>query len=72
MINEVITSQAIAENYYQDFLESLEVDFAVAGGGPAGMTVAYYLAKAGKKTVVFERELRVGEGMPWRRNDDES
>jgi len=42
----------------------MEVDVAVGGAGPAGMTAAYYLAREGIKTVVFERQLRVGGGMP--------
>jgi thiamine thiazole synthase len=37
---------------------------AVAGAGPAGLATAYYLAKEGVKVVVFERQLRVGGGMP--------
>jgi thiamine thiazole synthase len=41
----------------------MEVDVAVAGAGPSGMTCAYYLAKEGIKVVVFERQLRVGGGM---------
>ncbi|GAI59687.1 unnamed protein product, partial [marine sediment metagenome] len=39
-------------------------DVAVGGAGPAGMTAAYYLAKEGIKTVIFERSLRPGGGMP--------
>jgi flavin-dependent dehydrogenase len=40
----------------------MEVD--VAGVGPAGLVTAYYLAKEGIKVVVFERQLRVGGGIP--------
>ncbi|GAJ01247.1 unnamed protein product, partial [marine sediment metagenome] len=46
------------------FLEAMDVDVAVGGAGPAGMTAAYYLAKEGIKTVIFERSLRPGGGMP--------
>lgn len=31
-----------------------------AGAGPAGLTAAYYLAKKGVKTAIFERKLSVG------------
>ena len=46
-----------------------EVDFDVAilGGGPAGSAAGSYLARAGLKCVIFERELfpreHVGESM---------
>ncbi len=64
MLDEVIISKAITESFMQDFMEAMEVDVAIGGAGPAGMTAAYYLAKAGAKTVVFEKQLRVGGGMP--------
>jgi thiamine thiazole synthase len=63
-IDEITISKAITESFMKDFLEAMEVDVAIAGAGPAGMTAAYYLAKEGAKTVVFERQLRVGGGMP--------
>jgi thiazole biosynthesis enzyme len=63
-MDEVIISRAIVESYMKDFMGAMEVDVAVAGAGPAGMACAYYLAKEGIKVVVFERQLRVGGGMP--------
>ena len=62
-MDEVIISRAIVESYMKDFMKSMEADVAVAGAGPAGLVTAYYLAKEGIKTVVFERQLRVGGGM---------
>jgi len=53
-MDEVFISRAITESYMKDFLEAMEVDVAIAGGGPAGMTAAYYLAKEGVKTAIFE------------------
>jgi phytoene dehydrogenase-like protein len=35
-------------------------DAAVVGGGVAGLTAAIYLAKAGKKTIVIEKQDRLG------------
>ena len=63
-IDEITISRAIIESFTKEFLGSLEVDVAIAGAGPSGMTAAYYLAKEGVKTVIFEKNLRVGGGMP--------
>ena len=64
MLDEVTISKAITESFVKDFTEAMEVDVAIGGAGPAGMTAAYYLAREGTKTVVFEKQLRVGGGMP--------
>jgi len=64
MLDEVTISKAITESYMKDFMEAMEVDVAIGGAGPAGMTAAYYLAREGIKTVLFERQLWVGGGMP--------
>lgn len=63
-IDETIVSKAITESFMEDFLAAMELDVAIAGAGPAGMTAAYFLAKAGAKTAIFERQLRAGGGMP--------
>ena len=63
-MDEVTISRAITESYTKDLLDAMELDVAIAGAGPAGMTAAYYLAKQGTKVAVFERQLRVGGGMP--------
>ena len=64
MLDEIIVSKAITESFMKDFIEAMEVDVAIGGAGPAGMTAAYYLAMDGVKTVLFEKQLRVGGGMP--------
>jgi thiazole biosynthesis enzyme len=63
-IDEVTISRAIIESFTKEFLGALDVDVAIAGAGPSGMTAAYYLAQEGVKTVIFEKNLRVGGGMP--------
>jgi len=64
MLDDITISKAIAENFMKDFLKAMEVDVAIGGAGPAGMTAAYYLAKEGIRTVIFEKSLRPGGGMP--------
>lgn len=62
-IREEIISQAIIERFTRKFVEYLDQDVAIAGAGPAGLTLAYYLAKNGIKTSIFEKKLSVGGGM---------
>jgi len=63
MLDEIVISKAIVESFLNEFCDSLEVDVAIAGGGPAGLTCGYYLAKAGRRVILFERKLSVGGGM---------
>jgi len=62
-LDETKISAAIIESYKNKLIKSLDVDVAIAGAGPAGMVCGYYLAKAGKSVVIFERKLSVGGGM---------
>jgi sulfide-dependent adenosine diphosphate thiazole synthase len=63
-IDEVVISRAIIDSYMRDLTEALEVDVAIAGAGPAGLLAACCLARERVKVAVFERQLRVGGGMP--------
>jgi len=62
-LDEIKISKAIIESYTEKLIEALDVDVAIVGAGPSGMVCGYYLAKAGKKTALFERKLSVGGGM---------
>jgi thiamine thiazole synthase len=62
-LDEIIISKAIIETYFKELINNLECDVVIAGAGPSGLTAAYYLAKAGVKTVMFERTLRPGGGI---------
>lgn len=62
-LDDVKISRAIIKSFNKKLIDALDVDVAIAGAGPAGMTCGYYLAKAGKKVALFERKLSVGGGM---------
>ncbi len=63
-LSDIEISRAIIERFTARLLESLDVDVAVVGAGPAGLTAAYTLAGKGLRTVIFERALKPGGGMP--------
>jgi thiamine thiazole synthase len=62
-LDEIKISKAIIESYKDKLIKALDVDVAIVGAGPAGMTCGYYLAKGGERVVLFERKLSVGGGM---------
>lgn len=61
MIQERKVTEAIVKRFLKEF--SYETDIAIAGAGPSGMVAAYYLAKAGKDVVIFERRISIGGGI---------
>ena len=62
-LNEVIITRAIIDRFYAKLKDNLESDVAIVGGGPSGLVAGYYLAKAGKRVVMYERKLSIGGGM---------
>jgi len=62
-LDDITVSRAIIETYMRDLSDAMDSDVAIAGGGPAGLTAAYYLARAGKKVVLCESKLSLGGGM---------
>jgi len=62
-LDEVVITKAIIDRYYAKLINSLDTDAAIVGGGPAGLIAGYFLAKAGKKVVLYERKLSAGGGM---------
>jgi len=62
-LEEKLISRAIVERFSQKLLESLDVEVAVVGAGPAGLLAAYRLASAGRKVCLLERKLSPGGGM---------
>lgn len=62
-IDDVVVTRIIFNRFSKEFQDYFDVDVAIAGAGPAGLIAARYLAKAGKKIVLFERKLSIGGGM---------
>ncbi|MHC1787936.1 sulfide-dependent adenosine diphosphate thiazole synthase [Solidesulfovibrio sp.] len=62
-LDERIITQAILEEYFEKFKASLDLDVAIIGGGPSGMTAARLLAADGFNVALFERKLSLGGGM---------
>ncbi len=62
-LKEEIITKAIVERFSEKFVNNLNQDVIIAGAGPAGLTLAYYLAKKGVKVSIFEKKLSVGGGM---------
>lgn len=62
-LDDLIVSKAIINEYSNYLMDSLDLDVAIVGGGPAGLAAGYYLAKNGHKVGLFERNLSLGGGM---------
>ncbi|MCG2796142.1 MAG: sulfide-dependent adenosine diphosphate thiazole synthase [Actinomycetia bacterium] len=62
-LSETEITRRIVEGFSREFLDSLELDVAIAGAGPSGLVAAFYLAREGLKVNVFERNLYVGGGI---------
>jgi thiamine thiazole synthase len=63
MMDEVDITRLIVKNAVDDFLNYLEIDVAIAGGGPSGLVAAKSLAEKKVKVALFEKKLSIGGGM---------
>ncbi|RLE56313.1 MAG: ribose 1,5-bisphosphate isomerase [Thermoprotei archaeon] len=62
-VSELAVTRHILKSALELLYECSDVDVVIVGAGPSGLTAARYLAKAGLKTVVFERRLSFGGGI---------
>lgn len=62
-LREEIITRAIIDRWFSKLTANLDIDVAIVGGGPSGLVAGYYLAKAGLRTVLYERKLSIGGGM---------
>ena len=60
---ETEITQAIIQSYFEKLTGRLTNDVLIVGAGPAGAVAGYYLAKAGFKTTIIERNLAPGGGI---------
>lgn len=62
-VSEDVITKYIVEYSLKEWISLSNVDVVIVGAGPSGMAAAFYLAKGGLRTVVFERRLSFGGGI---------
>jgi len=62
-LDEQVITRAIIEHFTQKWIDHLDLEVAIVGGGPSGLVAAYYLAKSARKVALFERKLSIGGGL---------
>lgn len=62
-LDEITISRAILSAQMNTLIDYMELDVAVVGAGPAGLTCAALIAEKGIKVGIIEKKLSVGGGM---------
>jgi thiamine thiazole synthase len=62
-VKDTMISTLIVNRYFKKLRSFLELDVAIVGAGPSGLTAAYELAKKGFKVAIFEEKNTPGGGI---------
>ncbi|MCK4836880.1 MAG: thiazole biosynthesis protein [Candidatus Aminicenantes bacterium] len=62
-IDDIKITRAIIEQYFQKFLQVLELEVALVGAGPSNLICGTILGEFGVKSAIFESKLSPGGGM---------
>lgn len=60
---ETTISKGIIKEFFDELIENLNVDIAIAGAGPSGLVAGAYLGKKKLKVCIFEKRLSIGGGL---------
>jgi len=63
LVDEKSITRYIVKESMDFLIRASDIDVAVVGGGPAGLTAARYLAMKSFKVIVFEKKLSFGGGI---------
>jgi len=61
-VGEAVITRAIVDGFSKEFMEYIESDCIIIGGGPSGLVAGRDIARAGKKVVLIERNNYLGGG----------
>ncbi len=62
-VNEEEITRIIIGESVKEWMSFVDSDVIIVGGGPSGLTAAYYIAQTGARTLVLERRISPGGGI---------